>query len=103
MLDPRIGSVIAGHRLERLVGRGGMGVVYEAVDEALDPPGAFKPIAPELAAEPGFRGRFMTESRLAASLDHPNVVPIFRAGEEDGLLFLSMRFVSGDDLRTLVD
>jgi serine/threonine-protein kinase len=103
MPDPRIGSVIAGHRLERLVGRGGMGVVYEAVDESLDRTVALKLIAPELAAEPGFRGRFMTESRIAASLDHPNVVPIFRAGEEDGLLFLSMRFVGGDDLRTLVD
>jgi serine/threonine-protein kinase len=100
--DPRIGSVIAGHRIERLVGRGGMGVVYEAVDESLDRTVALKLIAPELAAEPGFRGRFMTESRIAASLDHPNVVPIYRAGEEDGLLFLAMRFVSGDDLRTLV-
>jgi serine/threonine protein kinase len=103
MLDPRIGSVIAGHRLERLVGRGGMGVVYEAVDESLDRTVALKLIAPELAAEPGFRERFMIESRIAASLDHPNVVPIFRAGEEDGVLFLAMRFVSGDDLRTLVD
>ncbi len=103
MSDPRIGSVIAGHRLERLIGRGGMGVVYEAVDESLDRTVALKLIAPELAAEAGFRGRFMTESRIAASLDHPNVVPIFRAGEEDGLLFLAMRFVSGDDLRTLVD
>ena len=102
MTDPRIGSVIAGHRLERLVGRGGMGVVYEAVDESLDRTVALKLIAPELAAEPGFRERFMTESRIAASLDHPNVVPIFRAGEEDGLLFLAMRFVGGDDLRTLV-
>ena len=101
--DPRIGSVIAGHRIERLVGRGGMGVVYEAVDESLDRTVALKLIAPELAAEPGFRGRFMTESRIAASLDHPNVVPIFRAGEEGGLLFLAMRFVAGDDLRTLVE
>jgi serine/threonine protein kinase len=101
--DPRIGSVIAGHRVERLVGRGGMGVVYEAVDEALDRTVALKLIAPELAAEPGFRGRFMTESRIAASIDHPNVVPIYRAGEEGGLLFLAMRFVSGDDLRTLVE
>ncbi len=100
--DPRIGSVIAGHRLERLVGRGGMGVVYEAVDESLDRTVALKLIAPELAAEPGFRERFITESRIAASLDHPNVVPIFRAGEEDEVLFLAMRFVSGDDLRTLV-
>jgi serine/threonine protein kinase len=101
--DTRIGSVIAGHRIERLVGRGGMGVVYEAVDESLDRTVALKLIAPELAAEPGFRGRFMTESRIAASLDHPNVVPIYRAGEEGGLLFLAMRFVSGDDLRTLVE
>jgi serine/threonine-protein kinase len=101
--DPRIGSVIAGHRIERLVGRGGMGVVYEAVDESLDRTVALKLIAPELAAEPGFRGRFMTESRIAASIDHPNVVPIYRAGEEGGLLFLAMRFVSGDDLRTLVE
>ena len=101
--DPRIGSVIAGHRIERLVGRGGMGVVYAAVDVALDRTVALKLIAPELAAEPGFRGRFMAESRIAASLDHPNVVPIFRAGEDDGVLFLAMRFVSGDDLRTIVD
>jgi serine/threonine protein kinase len=101
--DPRIGSVIAGHRVERLVGRGGMGIVYEAVDEALDRTVALKLIAPELAAEPGFRGRFMTESRIAASIDHPNVVPIYRAGEEGGLLFLAMRFVTGDDLRTQVE
>ena len=100
---PEIGSVIAGHRIERLVGRGGMGVVYEAIDEALDRTVALKLIAPELAAEQGFRGRFMTESRIAASLDHPNVVPIYRAGEEDGTLFLAMRFVTGDDLRTLVE
>jgi serine/threonine-protein kinase len=99
---PEIGSVIAGHRLERLVGRGGMGVVYAAVDEALDRTVALKVIAPELAAEPGFRERFIAESRIAASLDHPNVVPIFSAGEDDGLLFLAMRFVEGDDLRTLV-
>jgi hypothetical protein len=101
--DPRIGSVIAGHRIERLVGRGGMGVVYAAVDVSLDRTVALKLIAPELAAEPGFRARFMTESRIAASIDHPNVVPIFRAGEEDGLLFLAMRFVDGDDLRTIVE
>jgi serine/threonine protein kinase len=98
-----IGSVIAGHRIERLVGRGGMGVVYAAVDVALDRPVALKLIAPELAADPGFRRRFIAESRIAASLDHPNVVPIFRAGEEAGVLFLAMRFVAGDDLRTIVE
>jgi serine/threonine protein kinase len=101
--DSSIGSVVAGHRIERFVGRGGMGVVYAAVDLALDRTVALKLIAPELAAEPGFRRRFMTESKIAASIDHPNVVPIFRAGEEDGRLFLAMRFVSGDDLRTLVE
>jgi serine/threonine-protein kinase len=98
-----IGEVIAGHRIERLVGRGGMGVVYAAVDEALDRTVALKLIAPELSAEPGFRARFMAESRIAASLDHPNVVPVYRAGEEGGLLFLAMRFVDGDDLRSLVE
>jgi Protein kinase domain len=97
-----IGSVIAGHRIERLVGRGGMGVVYAAVDVALDRPVALKLIAPELAADPAFRRRFMAESKIAASIDHPNVVPIFGAGEHDGVLFLAMRFVAGDDLRTIV-
>jgi serine/threonine protein kinase len=101
--DSSIGSVVAGHRIERFVGRGGMGVVYAAVDLALDRTVALKLIAPELAAQPGFRRRFMAESRIAAAIDHPNVVPIFRAGEEDGLLFLAMRFVEGDDLSTLVE
>jgi Protein kinase domain len=98
-----VGDVIAGHRVDRVVGRGGMGVVYAAVDLALDRTVALKLIAPELAAEPGFRQRFMTESRIAASLDHPNVVPIYRAGEEDGTLFLAMRLIDGDDLRTIVE
>ena len=80
-----------------------MGVVYEAVDEALGRTVALKVVAPERAGEPGFRERFITESRLAASIDHPNVLPVFKAGEEDGELYLAMRFVDGDDLRTLVD
>jgi len=102
--DPRIGSVLAGHRIERLVGRGGMGVVYEAVEIALERTVALKVIAPELADAPGFRRRFMAESKVAASIDHPNVVPIFRAGEDDdGVLFLAMRFVAGDDLKTIVE
>ena len=93
--------VIAGHRIVRQVGRGGMGVVYEALDEALGRTVALKLVAPERAGEPGFRERFITESRLAASIDHPNVLPVFKAGEEDGELYLAMRFVDGDDLRTL--
>ena len=74
-----IGSVVAGHRIARLVGRGGMGVVYEAVEEALGRTVALKLVAPERAGEPGFRERFIAESRLAASIDHPNVLPVFKA------------------------
>jgi protein kinase-like protein len=76
-------------------------VVYEAVEEALGRTVAFKLIAPERADEPGFRERFIAESRLAAAVDHPNVLPVFKAGEEDGLLYLAMRFVDGADLRSL--
>ena len=85
----------------RLLGRGGMGVVYEAVEEALGRTVALKIVAPERAAEPGFRERFIAESRLAASIDHPNVLPVFGAGEHDGTLYLAMRFVEGSDLRSL--
>jgi serine/threonine protein kinase len=79
-----------------------MGVVYEAVELGLDRVVGLKVIAPELAADAAFRERFVAESRVAASIDHPNVVPIFRAGEEEGRLFVAMRFVEGDDLGTLV-
>jgi hypothetical protein len=96
-----VGSVVAGHRILRLVGRGGMGVVYEAVEESLGRTVALKLVAPARAGEPGFRERFIAESRLAASIDHPNVLPVFKAGEEDGLLYLAMRFVDGADLRSL--
>ena len=93
--------MIAGYRIVRLLGRGGMGVVYEAVEEALGRTVALKLVAPERAAEPGFRERFIAESRLAASIDHPNVLPVFGAGEHDGTLYLAMRFVEGSDLRSL--
>ena len=96
-----IGSVVAGHRIVRLLGRGGMGVVYEATDEALGRSVALKLVAPERADQPGFRERFIAESRLAASIDHPNVLPVFKAGEDEGLLYLAMRLVDGADLRTL--
>jgi hypothetical protein len=93
--------VIAGYRIVRLLGRGGMGVVYEAVEEALGRTVALKLVAPERAVEPGFRERFIAESRLAASIDHPNVLPVFGAGEHEGTLYLAMRFVDGSDLRSL--
>ncbi len=79
-----------------------MGVVYRARQLDLDRTVALKLIAPSLAQDPAFRERFIREARVAASLDHPNVIPVFSAGEEDGVLYLAMRFVVGDDLRTLV-
>ena len=95
-------TVIPGYAIVREVGRGGMGVVYEAVEEALGRTVALKVVAPERVREEGFRERFVAESRMAASLDHPNVLPVFGAGETaDGMLWLSMRLVTGADLRSL--
>src|SRR6058998_3108406 len=94
------GAVFAGHRVEALAGRGGMGVVYRATDLVLDRLVALKLIAPALAEDPEFRGRFANECRNAAQLDHPHVVEVFHAGEEDGLLYVTMRFVDGTDLAT---
>jgi hypothetical protein len=95
----KTGTAFAGYRVESLVGRGGMGVVYRATDLSLERPVALKLIAPELAEDERFRGRFLREPRLAASLDHPNVIPIYEAGERDGQLYLAMRFVEGSDLK----
>jgi protein kinase-like protein len=100
--DARIGSELAGYRIEVPIGRGGMGVVYRAEQLRLGRKVALKLLAPELAENQGFRARFEHESRLAAALDHPNIVPLFEAGEADGLLFISMRYVEGTDLRALV-
>ena len=102
MGDSLVGSVVGGHRIVRVLGRGGMGVVYEAVELALERTVALKVIAPELTGDRGFRERFVVESRMAASIDHPNVLPIFGAGEDADTLFLAMRFVPGDDLGTIV-
>ena len=79
-----------------------MGVVYRATDLSLERPVALKLIAPELAQDERFRERFLREPRLAASLDHPNVIPIYEAGERDGQLYLAMRYVEGSDLRTIL-
>jgi YVTN family beta-propeller protein len=96
------GAELAGYRIEALLGRGGMGVVYLAEQLRLKRRVALKLLAPELAADARFRERFLGESELAASLDHPNVVPIFDAGEADGLLYIAMRYVEGTDLGTLL-
>jgi len=100
--DLPVGSELAGYRVEALLGRGGMGVVYRAYDLALDRPVALKVVAPELAADARFRERFLRESRLAASLDHPAIVPVYDAGEVAGELYIAMRFVEGSDLRALL-
>ena len=97
------GTTFAGYRIESLVGRGGMGVVYRATDLSLERPVALKLIAPELVQDKEFRGRFLREPKLAASLDHPNVIPIYEAGEHEGQLYLAMRYVNGTDLRALLE
>ncbi|MET9324747.1 serine/threonine-protein kinase [Streptomyces sp. NPDC003038] len=98
-----IGKQIAGYRVERMIGRGGMAVVYCAKDLRLDRTVALKLIAPERARDDTFRRRFTHESRVAAMIDHPHIVPIFEAGETDGVLYIAMRYVSGPDLRALLD
>jgi DNA-binding beta-propeller fold protein YncE/predicted Ser/Thr protein kinase len=100
--EPSIGSTLAGYRLDSLIARGGMGVVYRATQLALERPVALKVIARELADKEGFRERFLRESRLAARLDHPSVVPVYDAREEDGELIVAMRLVEGGDLRQLI-
>jgi streptogramin lyase len=102
MADLAPGDLFAGHRIETVAGRGGMGVVYRAVHLALERVVALKLIAPAFAGDPEFRARFVRESRAAASIDHPNVIPIFSAGEEQDVLYISMRFVEGHDLRALI-
>jgi ABC-type branched-subunit amino acid transport system substrate-binding protein/DNA-binding beta-propeller fold protein YncE len=97
------GETFAGYRVEELVGRGGMGVVYRATDLSLERPVALKLIAPELAEDERFRARFLREPRLAAALDHPHVIPIYEAGEHDGQLYLAMRYVEGSDLKTVLE
>ena len=95
-------SIVAGYRIEELLARGGMGVVYRATHLALERPVAVKLIAPERAADPTFRSRFELESRVAAAIEHPNIIPVYEAGDDAGLLFIAMRLVDGIDLARLV-
>jgi hypothetical protein len=98
----QVGAEIAGYRLEAVAGRGGMGVVYRARNLITDQLRALKVIAPALSADPRFRERFKRESRLAARLEHPNVIPLHEAREEDGRLYLVMRYVDGSDLASAI-
>jgi serine/threonine protein kinase/class 3 adenylate cyclase len=102
VVDPRIGTELAGHRIERVVGQGGASVVYLAEHLRLARKVALKVLAPHLAEDEAFRERFIRESRMAAALDHPNVVTIYDAGEVDNNLYISMRYVEGSDLSRLL-
>lgn len=95
-------AVFAGYRVEEVAGRGGMGVVYRATQLALDRTVALKLIVPELAENADFRERFKRESHLAASIEHPHVIPVYEAGESGEHLFISMRYIDGSDLRKLI-
>ena len=96
-LEP--GDEFAGCRIEAVAGRGGMGVVYRATELSLGRPVALKLLAPDRARDRAFRERFQRESRMAAAIDHPNVIPVYAAGEYDGFLHRGMRYVGGTAAR----
>jgi non-specific serine/threonine protein kinase len=98
-----IGSEFAGYRIEAVAARGGMGVVYRATQLRLTRTVALKLVTPALARDASFRERFRREWMVAASIDHPNVIPVYEAGEDDGALFIAMRWVAGTNLRDLID
>lgn len=100
---PQQGDEFAGHRIEGLLGRGGMGVVYLAEHIHLGQRRVLKILAPELASDESFRTRFIRESRLAARVEHQNIVPIYDAGDSDEFLYISMRYVDGSDLEALLE
>ncbi|MEU9700978.1 serine/threonine-protein kinase [Streptomyces sp. NPDC047981] len=98
-----IGDQIAGYEVEREIGRGEGSVVYRAKDLRLDRVVALKLLAPELGRDEAFRQRFAHDSRLAAAIDHPHILPIYEAGEADGVVYIAMKYVHGLDLRALLD
>ena len=97
-----VGSRVAGYRLEEQIGQGGMAVVFRAQDERLQRQVALKILSPALATDETFRHRFIRESRSAAAVDDPHIIPVFEAGDADGMLFIAMRYVPGGDVGTLV-
>ena len=97
------GGQLAGYQIEAEIGRGGMAIVYRAIDVKLGRTVALKILAPRLAEDESFRRRFIHESRAAAAVDHPHIVPVFEAGEAEGCLFIAMRYVGTGDVRTLLD
>ena len=101
--DPRIGVQIGDYKIEKLLGRGGMSVVYLAEHVRLKRKAAIKLLSPELAEDPTFRARFVSEWERLAQLDHPNIIPVFEAGEAEGLLYIAMRYVKTTDLKGLIE
>src|SRR5215213_3705907 len=101
--DPRLGTEIAGYRIEERIGRGGMGVVYRAQHMNLQRRAAIKIIAPEFADTKGFRSRFIREARIAAALQHPNIVTVYDAGQSGQTLYIAMQFIRGSDLAAILD
>src|SRR6476619_5145194 len=100
--DPRLGTEIAGYRIEERIGRGGMGVVYRAQHMNLQRRAAIKIIAPECADTKGFRSRFIREARIAAALQHPNIVTVYDAGQAGETLYIAMQFLRGSDLAKIM-
>ena len=101
--DPRLGTEIAGYRIEERIGRGGMGVVYRAQHMNLQRRAAIKIIAPEFADTKGFRSRFIREARIAAALQHPNIVTVYDAGQSGETLYIAMQFIRGSDLAAILN
>jgi serine/threonine protein kinase len=99
---PEVSGRIAGYRLERCIGGGASGAVYLARDGRLGRKVALKVVAPELADDASFRARFPGEPQAAAAIGHPNIVPVYEAGEASGMLYLAMRYVPDGDARSLV-
>jgi len=103
LTDPELPGRIAGYRLDRYIGRGSLAVVYLARDERLDQQVALKVLEPELARDAAFRARFLRDSQAAAAIGHPHIIPVYEAGDADGLLYLAMRYVRGGDARSLLN
>jgi serine/threonine protein kinase len=101
--DPRLGTRLAGYQIQALLGRGGMGVVYLAEQTGPHRRVALKLLVDPATASQGFRTRFLRESELAAAIDHPNVLPVYDAGDTDGVLWIAMRHVDGIDLAALLE
>jgi serine/threonine-protein kinase len=97
------GEQLAGYQVQEQIGRGGMAIVYRALDLRLGRVVALKVLAPHLGADEAFRQRFIRESRALAGVDHPHIIPVFEAGEAGGVLFIAMRYVSHGDVRSLID